>query len=82
MLSTRKNYQAMSPLHQTLFENKTKTSFMWGAHDSVLPLKEVRTKIQNLLPEARLFVFDESGHLPHMEEEEKFNRILFEQILQ
>jgi pimeloyl-ACP methyl ester carboxylesterase len=55
---------------------------MWGAHDSVLPLKEVRTKIQNLLPEARLFVFDKSGHLPHMEEEEKFNRILFEQILQ
>ena len=81
LLSTRKNYQLMEPTHQAIHQNQTKTSFMWGTHDSVLPLNEVRIKINALLPDAKLYEFSQSGHLPHMEEEEKFNQILFEEIL-
>ena len=81
LLSTRKNYQLMEPTHQAIHQNQTKTSFMWGTHDSVLPLNEVRIKINDLLPDAKLYEFSQSGHLPHMEEEEKFNQILFEEIL-
>ena len=38
------------------------------------------TLIAELLPQATLFEFTKSGHLAHMEEEKRFNRILFEEI--
>ena len=41
MLSTRKNYQAMNPLHQTLFENKTKTEI----HDFSILMRNISKAI-------------------------------------
>jgi len=81
LLSTRKNYPKMTTIHEKIHTNKISTSFIWGTHDKVLPLNEVKTKLAELLPRATLFEFTKSGHLAHMEEEKRFNRILFEEIL-
>ena len=81
LLSTRKNYPKMTAIHEKIHTNKISTSFIWGTHDKVLPLNEVKTRLAELLPQATLFEFTKSGHLAHMEEEKRFNRILFEEIL-
>ena len=54
---------------------------IWGNEDTVLPLNEVRDKISNIMPKLKLFVIEDSGHLPHKEKSEEFNDIFFNQIL-
>jgi pimeloyl-ACP methyl ester carboxylesterase len=72
----------MNRIHNIIHSNEVKTSIIWGTHDSVLPLNSVREKLSAVLPDATLYEFSASGHLPHMEEQERFNRLLFEQILE
>jgi pimeloyl-ACP methyl ester carboxylesterase len=38
---------------------------IWGDSDSVLPLKDVKDKISEIMPKLQLFVIKDSGHLPH-----------------
>lgn len=45
---------------------------VWGEHDKVLPLSYGK-KLHGLMSSARLEVFEDSGHLPHYEEPERFN---------
>ena len=71
----------MATIHEKIHTNKISTSFIWRTHDKVLPLNEVKTKLAELLLQAMLFEYTKSGHLAHMEEEKRFNRILFEEIL-
>jgi proline iminopeptidase len=47
------------------------TLVLAGAKDWVTPLSQ-STLIDELLPESTLVVFDESGHMPHIEENEAF----------
>jgi len=82
LISTRKNYPDMTRIHNIIHSNEVKTSIIWGTHDIVLPLNSVREKLSSVLPNATLYELSASGHLPHMEEQERFNRILFEQILE
>lgn len=81
LISTRKNYPDMAKIHNTIHTNKVDTSIIWGIHDTVLPLNTVREKLSQVLPDATLYEFSASGHLPHMEEQERFHRVFFEQIL-
>jgi len=50
---------------------------IWGDSDSVLPLKDVKDKISEIMPKLQLFVIKDSGHLPHKEQFELFNQIFF-----
>ena len=54
--------------------------FIWGNSDKVLPLDEVRDKLTKLMPKMKLFVIEDSGHLPHMEQKQSFDAIFFDQI--
>jgi proline iminopeptidase len=47
------------------------TLVLSGAYDWVTPLTQSQL-IDELLPQSTLVVFDESGHMPHIEENEKF----------
>jgi proline iminopeptidase len=47
------------------------TLVLAGAKDWVTPVSQ-STLIDSLLPDSTLVVFDESGHMPHIEEHEKF----------
>ena len=50
---------------------------VWGEYDKVLPLSYGK-KLHGLLSSAQLAVFEESGHLPHYEEPERFNELMGE----
>jgi len=51
----------------------------WGEHDKVLPL-DYGKKMHELLSSARFEVFEDSGHLPHYEEPERFNKMALDFI--
>lgn len=48
---------------------------VWGRHDRVLSFAYGQ-QLHGLVPTARWEVFEQSGHLPHMEEPEKFNAMM------
>jgi pimeloyl-ACP methyl ester carboxylesterase len=51
----------------------------WGREDQTVPL-EFSNKLLELIPQARLTVIDEAGHLPHYERSEVFNPLLLEYL--
>ena len=55
---------------------------IWGDSDAVLPFEEIENKILKIMPKLKLFIIQDSGHLPHMEQTNSFNRILFDKILE
>lgn len=81
LLSTARNRASLDSTHIKIRKLNIKTSAIWGADDSVVPFKVVEERIKLLLPNMKNYILEECGHLPHMEQEEKFNDILFNQIL-
>lgn len=47
---------------------------VWGNRDKVITPKHGHL-LKEMLPEAKFVLFTKSGHLPHVEQSEKFNRI-------
>jgi pimeloyl-ACP methyl ester carboxylesterase len=44
---------------------------VWGAQDGILPLETSDAWLQ-AIPSAKRIVIDEAGHLPHIEQRERF----------
>lgn len=61
------NYDVRSKLPNV----QTKTLVVAGRHDWITPVTQGE-EIHRLLPHAKLEVFEESGHMPFIEEQEKF----------
>jgi pimeloyl-ACP methyl ester carboxylesterase len=53
----------------------TPTLVVWGGCDYVLPAHHAQTAV-NLLPDGRLSVFPDCGHLPHVEQSDRFVAVL------
>jgi pimeloyl-ACP methyl ester carboxylesterase len=53
----------------------TPTLVIWGGCDYVLPAHQAQAAV-NLLPTGRLSVFPDCGHLPHVEQPERFTTVL------
>jgi pimeloyl-ACP methyl ester carboxylesterase len=58
-----------------LHRAKAPTVVVWGREDRLVPLEHGR-RWEELLPDARLEVVDEAGHLPHVEQPERFLAIV------
>jgi pimeloyl-ACP methyl ester carboxylesterase len=54
------------------------TLLCWGAHDRLAPLSPCGETWAKEIPGARLRVFDESGHVPHLEEPEAAARAVLD----
>ena len=64
-------------LIEKLSQLKVPTLFVHGANDRVFPLKDVREAF-SMAPHARIKVFGECGHCPHIEKAVEFNDIVME----
>ncbi|MFM7851692.1 MAG: alpha/beta fold hydrolase, partial [Flammeovirgaceae bacterium] len=81
LLSTRKNRSDLTLQHQKITESKLPVFAIWGEHDKVVELNEVRNSMLVRLPSIQLYVIPNAGHLPHMEQTKLFNRILLDEIV-
>lgn len=70
----RRYEQDRVALQEQLGRVKAPTAAFWGAHDPYFGL-EVGRKLVGQIPGATLTVFRTSGHVPHEEQPEGFNRL-------
>ena len=59
---------------------KTHTLLIWGAKDNWIPLKSVGKKMDSILPNSKLVVLENSGHVP-MEENPKESLVVLKDFL-
>ena len=81
LISTSKNNFLLDSINQQIGMGQLPHYAIWGDSDVVLPLNDVREKLSTLMPQLKLFVIKESGHLPHKEQFNQFNLVFFNEIL-
>lgn len=81
LLSTRKNSPSLENEQRKIAESVMPVFAIWGAHDTVVKLDEVRANLFDRIPKVELFELPGAGHLPHMEQTAMFNSIVFDQII-
>ena len=81
MISTRKNH--VNQDKENIFINNSKISYytIWGDSDSVVVYNNFKEKLNKLMTNRNEFFISNSGHLPHMENIDEFENILFDHIL-
>lgn len=60
------------PVPENLASIRPPTLLLWGDSDTVFPLDEGR-RLERILPDARLIVYDRTGHLPYEERAAEVN---------
>ena len=81
LISTRKNH--VNQDKENIFINNSKISYytIWGDSDSVVVYNNFKEKLNKLMTKRNEFFISNSGHLPHMENINEFENILFDHIL-
>jgi pimeloyl-ACP methyl ester carboxylesterase len=79
ILSTVRNFPAQDTLveYQELGRKDLPVQLFWGRQDQSIPL-EHSEKLLELVPQARLNIIENAGHLPHFEQADTVNPLLIE----
>jgi len=80
LISTNRNNFLLDSINQEIGMSQLPHYAIWGDSDVVLPLNDVKSKLKTLMPQLKLFVINDSGHLPHKEQTKQFNSIFFNEI--
>tara|TARA_B100001093_G_scaffold169355_1_gene162125 strand:+ start:1958 stop:3181 length:1224 start_codon:yes stop_codon:yes gene_type:complete len=80
LLSTSRNNFLLEDINREIGKTGLPHYAIWGDSDIVLPLDEVKNKLMKLMPKLKLFVIEDSGHLPHKEQIAQFNAVFFNKI--
>jgi pimeloyl-ACP methyl ester carboxylesterase len=63
------------PIRDRLTEIACPTLIVWGREDRLVPVRDADT-FDELIPDSRKVIFDDTGHVPQMERPARFNRLL------
>jgi len=63
------------PLEEELPKIASPTLIVWGAHDTLVPVKDA-ARMRELIPGSRSEVFERTGHVAMLERPERFNKLL------
>ena len=81
LISTRKNHTTMDAIHQKINDFNLPVYTIWGVADQVVVYADFKDKLQRLLPNRKEFFIDQSAHLPQIENETAFEKLLIKDIL-
>lgn len=81
LISTRVNRTDLAGDHQKIRDAKLPVYAIWGEHDTVVVLNDIRDNMMKRQPTVQLTVIPKAGHLPQMEQTRLFNDILFNKIM-
>jgi pimeloyl-ACP methyl ester carboxylesterase len=65
------------PLEEELPRIVCPALIVWGAHDTLVPVKDAK-RMEDLIPDSRRVVFERTGHVAMLERPERFNKLLRE----
>ena len=81
LISTLKNHKNLDTEIKEINDSNTKVYTIWGDSDSVVVYNNIKEKLNKLLPNRFEYFVPNSGHLPHIENQENFENYLFEVVL-
>ncbi len=76
LISTTKNHYTMDEIHIKINDLNIPVYTIWGDSDQVVIYDEFSERLNNLLPKRNEYFVSNSGHLPHMENQDEFNKII------
>ena len=69
--------KVIQPLLEKMPTVKAPTLVVWGRQDQIIPVSHAEIAASRI-PNARLELFDNCGHMPQFEQPEKFNKLVLE----
>ena len=76
LISTTKNHYTMDEVHEKINNLNLPTYTIWGDSDKVVVYDEFSERLNKLLPKRNEYFISNSGHLPHMENQDEFNKVI------
>jgi len=80
LISTTKNLVSLDELHEKIDSLGIPVYTFWGRHDNVVVYDEFKDRLEDMLPNRKEFFIENSGHLPHMENQDDFEKIFFKYL--
>lgn len=76
LISTTKNHYTMDEVHEKINNLNLPIYTIWGDSDKVVVYDEFSERLNKLLPKRNEYFISNSGHLPHMENQDEFNKVI------
>ena len=80
LISTTKNLVTLDDVHSKINSLDIPVYTFWGEFDNVVVYDKFKDRINKLLPTRKEFFIRNSGHLPHMENQDEFEKIFFKYL--
>lgn len=80
LISTTKNLVSLDEVHKKIDSLGIPVYTFWGRHDNVVVYDEFKDRLEDMLPNRKEFFIENSGHLPHMENQDDFEKIFFKYL--
>ena len=76
LISTTKNHYTMDEVHENINNLNLQVYTIWGDSDKVVVYDEFSERLNKLLTNRNEYFISNSGHLPHMENQDEFNKVI------
>lgn len=76
LISTTKNHYTMDEIHENINNLNLPVYTIWGDSDNVVVYDKFSERLNELLPNRNEYFISNSGHLPHMENQDEFNKVI------
>jgi len=80
LISTTKNLVSLDGIHNKIHSLGIPVFTFWGRHDNVVVYDQFKDRLEDMLPNRKEFFIEKSGHLPHMENQDDFEKIFFKYL--
>ena len=80
LISTTKNLVSLDGIHNKIHSLGIPVFTFWGRHDNVVVYDQFKDRLEDMLPNRKEFFIEKSGHLPHMENQDDFEKIFFKHL--
>ena len=80
LISTTKNLVTLDYVHNKIDSLNIPVYTFWGEFDTVVIYDEFKDRLNRILPNRTEFFISNSGHLPHMENQDEFESIFFKYL--
>ena len=80
LISTTKNLVTLDYVHNKIDSLNIPVYTFWGEFDTVVIYDEFKDRLNKVLPNRKEFFISNSGHLPHMENQDEFESIFFKYL--
>ena len=77
LISTTKNLVSLDDIHYKIHSLDIPVYTFWGRHDNVVVYDDFKDRLEKMLPNRKEFFIENSGHLPHMENQDDFEKLFF-----